>query len=571
MTTSRNHLRVIVATAVALMSLGASLPAAAQAVKLIAEPTYGGWTPTTPFTDGRDFAAAAALPDGSVLLAGGKDDNSVPLQSAAIFDPLTAEWQTAAELEVPRAFAAAAALPDGEILVAGGHNNATGYLSSAEQYDSLTDSWAPAPAMLQAREAPIAAVLPDGEVLVAGGEDSEHQYLATAETYNATTGIWTAVAPMREPRERAVAEPLPDGDVLVAGGENNDGPLATAEVYDPTTNSWSAVAPMGYTREGAASAVLSNGDVLVTGGEGESEEGEPGESILAAAETYDPATNEWSEVAPMEVAREGAVAATLPSGAALVMGGFDGTEALDSAELFYSPPQASVAGGEFGRRPLGVTTEDEVLVVTNVGAQSLSIHSVTLGGADPGDFAVVADGCGARTLADGQTCTITTTFTPSAAGLRQASLTLDTNGPYSSETALKGTGVATSTPPPAGPTGSIGPTGSKGSTGAQGPAGEVELITCTLTTTGSGKNAKISQDCSTKHGPQAIHFTGNGQKVAAVISRGRLIYAEGYTFATRSRRGVAALVTALRPIGRGSYTLSIKASNKVQRQTITFR
>lgn len=61
---------------------------------------------------------------------------------------------------------------------------------------------------------------------------------------------------------------LLDGTVLVAGGQPCDGDtyLATAEHYDPATGTWSAAGPMADPRAGHTATLLRNGAVLVAGG-----------------------------------------------------------------------------------------------------------------------------------------------------------------------------------------------------------------------------------------------------------------------------------------------------------------
>ena len=70
------------------------------------------------------------------------------------------------------------------------------------------------------------------------------------------------------------------------------------------------------TRRGAAAAAVGGGKILVTGGAnslpGVSENGihpQRPHNVLATVEEYDPATNSWRELAPMESGRARAVAA----------------------------------------------------------------------------------------------------------------------------------------------------------------------------------------------------------------------------------------------------------------------
>ena len=98
----------------------------------------------------------------------------------------------------------------------------------------------------------------------------------------------------------------------------------------------------------------------------------------------------------------------------------------------------------FGSQLVGTTSAAQNVTLTNSGAAPLLISSIGLGGADAADFAQLSD-CplAPTTLAPGSSCTISVTFTPSAAGSRAASVTVSDNAPGNPHTiTLAGTGVA---------------------------------------------------------------------------------------------------------------------------------
>lgn len=66
------------------------------------------------------------------------------------------------------------------------------------------------------------------------------------------------------------------------------------------------------------------------------------------------------------------------------------------------------------------------VTLTSIGGTPLSISTVTLSGADPGDFAQTST-CSSTTLNPKKTCAITLTFKPTAKGLRSASLRVTDN------------------------------------------------------------------------------------------------------------------------------------------------
>jgi hypothetical protein len=134
----------------------------------------GSFSPTGSMTVPRFGAAAAPLPDGRVLVAGGTSGiapHFVDLRSAEIFHPATGSFAPTGSMTVERSGAAASRLPDGRVLVAGGGSVAvlSPDLQSAEIFDPATGSFSPTGSMTVPRFGAAAAPLPDGRVLVAGG------------------------------------------------------------------------------------------------------------------------------------------------------------------------------------------------------------------------------------------------------------------------------------------------------------------------------------------------------------------------------------------------------------------
>ena len=237
----------------------------------------------------------------------------------------------------------------------------------------------------------------------------------------------------------------------MGGKEGNGQALASVETLDVSTDKWSSGIPLLEARDFATAAPLPNGEVLLVGGHNSG-------GYIETTESFSQSRGTWTASSPISVGREGALAAPLPGGGVLVAGGEDAAgEYLANAEIFYSAPEAQVAGGDFGDQTVGEPSPVSVLVVTNVGAQALAITAATLQGTDPADFAITADTCVGRRLTSGQSCAITARFTPSAEGLREATIALTDNEPSATAIALTGTGVAAN----AGPTGPTGPAGAR--------------------------------------------------------------------------------------------------------------
>ncbi len=97
----------------------------------------------------------------------------------------------------------------------------------------------------------------------------------------------------------------------------------------------------------------------------------------------------------------------------------------------------------FGNQPLGTTSSAKTLTLSNSGNAALNITSITITGTNSTDFAQT-NNCG-TSLAQGTSCAINVTFTPGAAGTRQASVSITDNAPGSPQTAsVTGVGTAPS-------------------------------------------------------------------------------------------------------------------------------
>jgi sugar lactone lactonase YvrE len=99
----------------------------------------------------------------------------------------------------------------------------------------------------------------------------------------------------------------------------------------------------------------------------------------------------------------------------------------------------SASSLSFGTKLLGTTSSPKTLTLSNPGQSALDITSITVSG----DFAQT-NSCG-TSLAGGASCSITVTFTPTAAGSETGTLTLTDNASNSPQrVSLRGTGTAVS-------------------------------------------------------------------------------------------------------------------------------
>ena len=290
----------------------------------------------------RALHAAATLNDGRVLFTGGVDGTGAVTTSCEIYDPATNTFTPVASLNGLRAGHAAATLPDGRVLVAGGTTNftdlttaITALLNSTEIYNPATNTWAAGPAIGGRRLVPSLTRLSTGRLLLAGGIEVSLLFgipialtsTNKAQLFNPTNNTWSNAANM--PVGRAYHQDsvvtLADGRVLLSGGvlvpdllnAANAASIVNADVYNPVTNTWLATT-MSRARTGHAAVRLPDNRVIVSGGA----EGLVSAAVtIDAVATFDPTTNTWTDQAPMTVARAGHIAAVLPDGMLVLIGG----------------------------------------------------------------------------------------------------------------------------------------------------------------------------------------------------------------------------------------------------------
>jgi hypothetical protein len=228
-------------------------------------------------------------------------------------------WARGPDLAPGRYAPGSVVLRDGDVLLAGGlvFDANTPFPTMALRYRPSTDTFLEASDMSVGRLGPVTVLLADGRVLVAGGHGVQGgPSITSGEVYDPVANTWTPVAnELTLARGHRVmlssdASLLPDGRVLFATSQG-DGPLDVVEVYDPVTNRFSVVKPLNRPRGYQAQTLLADGRVLVAGGH-------LGNAPALVGEVYDPATDTWTDTAN-GIPEEHSIGllTTLPNGQAL--------------------------------------------------------------------------------------------------------------------------------------------------------------------------------------------------------------------------------------------------------------
>lgn len=262
-------------------------------------------------TAGLAGATMTRLADGRVVVAGGARE------AYQVFDPDRAELDAARLLPGRRAHHAAAALPDGRLLLAGGCGvvDDAGACAGALLADTViidvdTGDPEPGPPLLTARAGARAFVEADGRLLVTGGVDGSGVVVTTAERLDLAGGA--ANEGIANAGGSGVA--LASGAVLTAFGAGAASP-AVREI-PPHRGTAVVVADAPAARTGHALVALHDGSALALGG--------TQDDGAAEAAMFDPARERFVDVAlPGVAARRDAGVVVLDDGAVLVIGGLD--------------------------------------------------------------------------------------------------------------------------------------------------------------------------------------------------------------------------------------------------------
>jgi len=137
-----------------------------------------------------------------------------------------------------------------------------------------------------------------------------------------------------------------------------------------------------------------------------------------------------------------------PTATGLQSAGFSVTDVLGNASTTLglqgsggvATLSLSTTSLTFAARDQGTTSISQAITLTNTGNTDLFISGITLNGANTGDFPIESNTCG-NDVAAGASCTVSISFSPTASGLRNANLVIQSNAASSPDMVqLSGTG-----------------------------------------------------------------------------------------------------------------------------------
>lgn len=228
-------------------------------------------------------------------------------------------WTTLASMPTPQCEGGTAVL-NGRIYVMGGWKDEPQPYQLVQIYDIAANKWGEGVPLPEPVHHEGVAVV-GGKIYVVGGfqqvfpqrEPTDHVW-----EFDPATNKWTARAPLPSPRGALIVAAI--GNLIyAAGGEHRRPPgsppgspgapaayepVADLTVYDPQTNEWRSLPPMQVRRDHAYGAVV-DGRLYVAGGR------DRPKYDITALEEFDPSSNTWTERAAMPTGRSGGNGAVL--------------------------------------------------------------------------------------------------------------------------------------------------------------------------------------------------------------------------------------------------------------------
>jgi N-acetylneuraminic acid mutarotase len=269
-------------------------------------------------------------------------------------------WSSRTGMGMPRTETAAASV-NGKIYVIGGGLGTQESSTLVQEYDPKTDKWrvrAPLPNPLSH---PGVAVL-NGKIYVVGGFlKNVHLYAQPySYEYDPAKNTWRALPWMKFARG-SVGVAASGGKIHAIGGRGIDRVVVnTHEVYDPATNKWTEAAPLPQARDHIPTVETPDGRIHVLGGRFDA----PADNTDVHS-VYDPATNTWASAPFLPEPRSGGSAVVYHNRILLMGGECDGTKPFAQNEAYDMTTMkwTALAAMPTGRHGFNAVTDGQAVYV----------------------------------------------------------------------------------------------------------------------------------------------------------------------------------------------------------------
>ena len=329
-----------------------------------------GWTEVTNHAEWseRAYFGTVVLPDGSVVLMGGRDSKDVLKNDVWQSDDGGATWtQVTAHAEwSPRYLQRTLALQDGSILLIGG-TDSSGDLTDVWRSTDQGATWTRLTSNpgWSSRESPDCVVMPDGSIIVSGGTlpggYTQFNDVWKSSDNGATWSLVTQQAAWIG-RYGHAGVVMPDGSIIMAGGFSY-GPSYQNDVWRSRDNglTWmEQTSNAGWSpRYFQSMVVLEDGSILLAGG------GINNYCRNDLWQSYDNGIT-WKQLMNSAgwTGRMGQEMVILPDGNVVLMGGYDGQYHNDVWQWTPGTSNSGQTGAQIGK-------DSNVIIIKTVSPQSI--------------------------------------------------------------------------------------------------------------------------------------------------------------------------------------------------------
>jgi N-acetylneuraminic acid mutarotase len=226
----------------------------------------------------------------------------------------TDTWSSKADLPAALTRTNGMGVINGKLYLAGGEGGNHDFRKSLYVYNPATNSWARKKDMPSYGVDGVTGVINGKLYVLTGCADDDACDVGGADPlvalyrYNPATNLWTRLATPAHTHALGTGGVI-GGKFYVVGGFANPGSFSRRlEVYDPATNAWTTKAPLNHERWQAA-GTAAGGKLYLISGNGRTAEGFS--EVVPTVSVYDPATNTWTNKAPIPTRRFDVAAAAV--------------------------------------------------------------------------------------------------------------------------------------------------------------------------------------------------------------------------------------------------------------------